>query len=136
MLMSQKAEVSMEFMVFVGILLIFFVFFVGIIGVNNKDIDESTVFKNAKNILEVVTNEINAAARIEGYYREFYIPEKLVNGEDYNITIYPSLRLIKLEWDNGKNLMSNLQTEDVSITTITPGLHKIKNQGGMIIIES
>jgi len=135
MLKLQKAEASAEFMVFIGILLLFFVFFVGITGVSNKDIDESTVFTNAKNILDTVTNEINTAARIEGYYREFYIPEKLSNGESYSVTIYPSLRLVKIEWSEGKNLISNLITQDVQ-GEIKPGKNKIKNDGGMVIIES
>ena len=136
MLTSLKAEVSTEFMVFIGILLVFFVFFVGIIGVKNMDIDESTVFTNAQGILDIVANEINTAARIEGYYREFYIPEKLVSGDIYNITIYKDLRLVKIEWDYGKNVMSNIQTENVSVTNVNPGTIKIRNEGGMVIIES
>jgi len=136
MLTSLKAEVSTEFMVFIGILLVFFVFFVGIVGVQNMDISESTVFTNARNILDIVTNEINTASRIEGYYREFYIPEKLSNGEVYNITIYKDLRLVKIEWESGKNLMSNIQTENVSVTNVNSGTIKIRNEGGMVIIES
>jgi len=136
MLTLLKAEVSTEFMVFIGILLVFFVFFVGIVGVKNMDISESTVFTNARNILDTVTNEINTASRIEGYYREFYIPEKLVSGEVYNITIYKDLRLVKIEWESGKNLMSNIQTENVSVTNVNSGTIKIRNEGGMVIIES
>jgi len=131
----QKAEVSTEFMVFIGILLVFFVFFVGIVGISNKDIDESTVFTNARNILNTVTGEINSASKIEGYYREFYIPEKLVDGEDYNITIYNDLRMIKIEWNQGKNLMSNIQTNNTK-GNISAGTNTIRNQGGVITIES
>jgi hypothetical protein len=134
MSISQKAEVSTEFMVFIGILLVFFVFFVGIIGVNNRDIDESTVFANARNILGTVTNEINTATRIEGYYREFYIPEKLVNGDDYNITIYTNLRMVKIEWNEGKNLMNNIQTENIQ-GNITTGTNKIKRENGIVKIN-
>jgi len=131
---SHKAEVSTEFMVFIGILLVFFVFFVGVVGVNNRDINESTVFTSAGNILDTVTGEINTASRIEGYYREFYIPEKLADGEDYNITIYNDLRMIKIEWDQGKNLMSNIQTNNTQ-GNITGGTNTIRRENGMVKIN-
>jgi len=134
MLTLQKAEVSTEFMIFIGILLVFFVFFTGIIGVNNIDIDESTVYTNARNILDTVTNEINTATRIEGYYREFYIPEKLVSGDEYNITIYTSLRMVKIEWDGMKNLMNNIQTENIQ-GNVTPGINKIQRENGIVKIN-
>ena len=134
MLTLQKAEASIEFVIFIGILLVFFVFFIGISGVKLRDIDESTVFKNAENILNVITNEINTASRIEGYYREFYIPEKLVNGNDYNITIYKDLRMVKIEWNEGKNLMSNIQTNKTQ-GNITAGINKIKREDGMVKIN-
>jgi hypothetical protein len=134
MLTLQKAEVSTEFMIFIGILLVFFVFFTGIIGVNNIDIYESTVFTNARNILDTVTNEINTATRIEGYYREFYIPEKLVSGDEYNITIYKSLRMVKIEWNGMKNLMNNIQTENIQ-GNVTPGINKIQRENGIVKIN-
>jgi hypothetical protein len=130
----QKAEVSTEFMVFIGILLVFFVFFVGIVGVNNRDIDESTVFTSAGNILDTVTSEINTASRIEGYYREFYIPEKLADGEDYNITIYNDLRMVEINWTQGKNLMSNIQTNNTE-GNIVPGTNTIRRENGMVKIN-
>jgi hypothetical protein len=134
MLTLRKAEVSTEFMVFIGILLVFFVFFVGIIGANNNDINDSTVFKNAENILNTVTNEINTASRIEGYYRNFFIPEKLIDGENYSITVYEDLRIVKIEWDNGKNVMNNIQTENVE-GNVTPGNNNITRTDGVVKIN-
>jgi hypothetical protein len=134
MLTLRKAEVSTEFMVFIGILLVFFVFFVGIIGANNNDINDSTVFKNAENILNTVTNEINTASRIEGYYRNFFIPEKLIDGENYSITVYEDLRIVKIEWDNGKNIMNNIQTENVE-GNVTPGNNNITRTDGVVKIN-
>ena len=134
MLTSRKAEASTEFMIFIGILLVFFVFFVGIVGVNNKDINESTTFKNAQNILNMVTSEINIASRTEGYYREFYIPEKLEGGESYVITISTNLRLVKIEWNSGKNLMSNIMTENVQ-GNVEPGTNHIRRDNGIVKIN-
>jgi len=134
MLTLRKAEISVEFIIFVGILLIFFVFFFGIIGAKTRDINESTVFANAQSIADKIADEINIATRFEGYYREFYIPQKLVNGNTYSITFYKDLRLVEVKWD-GKNVMSTLVTENIS-GSINLGSNKIRNEGGVIIIES
>jgi hypothetical protein len=134
MLTLRKAEISIEFIIFIGILLIFSVFFIGIIGANVNDINESTIFASATNILDTVTSEINSASRIGGYYREFQIPEKLADGEDYNITIYNDLRMIKIEWDQGKNLMSNIQTNSIQ-GNISAGTNTIKNENGVVKIN-
>lgn len=134
MLTLHKAEISVEFVVFIGILLTFFVFFFGIIGAKTRDINESTVFANAQSIADKIADEINIATRFEGYYREFYIPQKLVNGNTYSITFYKDLRLVEVKWD-GKNVMSTLVTENIS-GSINLGSNKIRNEGGVIIIES
>ena len=135
MSMLLKAEVSTEFMVFFGILLLFFVFFVGIMGINSNDIGESTMFASARNILNTVTNEINTAARIQGYYRKFFIPEKLSNGETYNISYYTNLRMVKIEWGNGENIMANIITDSLN-GNITPGVNVIKNLNGVVNISA
>jgi hypothetical protein len=133
--MLLKAEVSTEFMVFFGILLLFFVFFVGIMGINSNDISESTMFASARNILNMVTNEINTAARIQGYYRKFFIPGKLSNGETYNISYDNNLRMVKIEWNNGKNIMANIITDNLN-GNITPGTNVIKNLNGVVNISA
>lgn len=133
--MSQKAEVSTEFMVFFGILLLFFVFFTGIIGVNSNNIDESTVYASAENILDTVANEINTASRLDGYYREFSIPEKLSDGEDYNITYNTTLGMVRIEWDQGKSIIGNIITSNVT-GNVSGGSNMIKNIDGRVNISA
>jgi hypothetical protein len=135
MLVSQKAEVSIEFITFFGILLLFFAFFVGIIGMNNNDINESTVYKSAENILNTVANEINTASRIEGYHREFFIPENLPDGETYNITYSTSFRMVKIEWDDGRNIIENIETENL-IGNASAGYNRIENLNGEVNISA
>lgn len=134
MLTSRKAEISMEFVIFIGILLGFFVFYFGIIGVKTRDINEATVFTDAKNIADQIAYEINTATKMNGYYREFVIPEKLVDRNGYTVVIDTSVRLVALRW-NGNGVMSNLITDQIS-GNVTPGTNRIRNQGGLIIIES
>jgi hypothetical protein len=134
MLTLRKAEISIEFVIFIGILLIFFIFFFGIIGFKTADINESSVFTNAQNIANKVANEINIASGMEGYYREFSIPEKLVSGDEYLVNINTDYRIVHLTW-NGKSAISNLMTDQIS-GNVTPGTNRIKNEGGVVIIES
>jgi hypothetical protein len=135
MLTLRKAEISIEFIVFIGILLVFSVFFIGIIGANTRDINESTLFTDAQKISDNIANEINTATRMIGYYREFYLPEKLVNGQNYSVEINTNFRLVIVKWNN-KNVMSNIETEKVT-GNVEPGKNnRIKNEGGLIIIES
>ena len=132
---SQKAEISTEFIAFFAIILLFFVFFVGIVGINNRNIGESTVYTSAEKILDVVTNEINTASRIEGYYRDFSIPKNLSDGESYSITYYTNLRIIKIEWGDGKNIFDNIDTNNVT-GNIVAGDNKIKNEYGEVKINA
>lgn len=134
MSMSQKAEVATEFIIFFSILLLFFVFFVGIIGVNSSNISESTVFASAGKILDTVKNEINTASRIEGYYKKFYIPENLPNGNTYNITYNATLGMIEIEWDEGKNLIGNIITSNIT-GNVSTGYNIIKNIEGKVNIN-
>jgi uncharacterized protein (UPF0333 family) len=133
MLTSRKAEISIEFVVFIGILLVFFIFFFGIIGFKTADINESSLYTNAQNIANVIANEINIASGMEGYYRKFFIPESLVNGDNYSVNINNDYRIVQLTWD-GRSVASNLMTDQIS-GNITPGNNTIKNEGGVIIIE-
>jgi hypothetical protein len=122
-------------MVFLGMLLLFFIFFIGIVGINTNDIQESTVYASANNILNTVTNEINTASRIEGYNREFSIPESLSDGETYNITVTTNLRIIKIEWNQGKNIIENLFTNNIT-GNVSTGYNRIKNTDGEVIINA
>jgi hypothetical protein len=133
---SHKAEASIEFLVFFGILLVFFVFFLGILSVKNNDINESTVTSSANGILSAVVNEINTASGIDGYHREFSIPNSLANGENYTINLYPSLRMVEIKWSNQRNAISNILTENVT-GAIQPGTTaiKIKSENGVVKIN-
>lgn len=133
MLTSRKSEASIEFMMIIGMLSLFFVAFLGITSESNRDISESTVFAITGNVLGTVVNEINTAASIEGYYREFYIPDT-VSGITYNVTIFPTLRLVKVELADGRNSISNIITGNVA-GNVNPGTNFIENSNGTVRIN-
>jgi hypothetical protein len=132
--MSRRGEVSIEFISLVGLMLSIFVFMVVVIGLKNNDITESMVYSDAQKIADAIASEINTASRIEGYYRDFKIPEKIAGIENYTVNYSTELRFVQVKWGIN-NQMSNIVTSNVS-GTIKPGANRIRNEGGMIIIES
>jgi hypothetical protein len=129
-----KAEASLEFMTFFGILLLFFVFFLGIVGTNNRDIQESTISAKAENVLGTVVEEINTASRIEGYHREFSLPSELPNGNAYTISYNTTLRIVQIMWGSGRNVIRNIVTNNVSGNIVT-GYNRIENLNGKVRIN-
>jgi hypothetical protein len=131
---SRKAEASIEFMVFFGIILLFFVFFLEIVGTNNKDISDSTVYANAADVLNTVVNEINTASRVQGYYREFMLPSKLSGGESYSVTYSTAFRTVSIEWGDKKSVVSNIITNNVT-GSIAAGYNRVENNGWGVSIN-
>jgi hypothetical protein len=134
MLTSRKSEVSVEFLFLIGIILFIFVTVDILVGLRIRDINESSVYLEAQKISQNIANEINIATRIDGYYREFEIPRTLPNGKNYSVHINNDFRLVEIRWD-GKISASRIMTENVS-GSVTPGINRIRNDRGMIIIES
>jgi len=136
MLILRKSEVSTEFISLVGFILIVFVSVLIIVGIRYNDVSESIVFSEAQSTANLIANEINFAASMEGYYREFELPQRLVNNIEYNVSINTDFRFVEVKW-NDKNAVSNIITENVQ-GTVNPGLVKIKikNDEGLVLIES
>ncbi|MBN2203227.1 MAG: hypothetical protein JW700_03525 [Candidatus Aenigmarchaeota archaeon] len=131
---SRKGEMSLEFLVFIGIILVFFVFFFAIIGGKTKEINQATIYSDAQGIADKLSDEIGIAARFEGYYREFSLPQKLVNGENYSITLHMDLRLIEIKWGIN-SVMSTMMTDSIT-GNFSPGINRISNVEGVLVVES
>ena len=130
----QRGEISIEFISLIGIMLIIFTFMIIVIGSKNQDITDTMIYSDAQKIADTIASEINAASRIQGYYREFNLPEKIAGIENYTVDINKQFRFVQVKWQN-KNEVSNIVTENVS-GTVKSGTNRIRNDGGMIVIES
>jgi hypothetical protein len=133
MSISQKGEVSLEFIILVGIILVIFTSMVAVIGIKNQDIRYSSEYESAQEIADAAAAEINTASRIDGYYRVFELPQN-VGSSNYSIEIKNELRMVRVSWENGVR-DSSIMTENVA-GDIMPGLNVIRNSGGVVIIES
>ena len=128
----RKSEVSTEFMALVGFIIVIFISFVIVISLKSQSVSDEILFNDAQKVSDTLASEINFASSIEGYYREFELPQTLQNSVIYNITVDTSFRYVKVAWGIN-NVMSNIITSNVSGIP-KPGLNRIRNNGGAITI--
>lgn len=95
MIKSKSSQSAIEFLILTGFLLFSFtVFFVAIQGNMSDKLKERQEIA-VKNIAVAVQDEINLASQsMDGYYRQFKIPEE-INGKDYEINIIEGLVYLK-----------------------------------------
>jgi len=85
--MNNKAQSAIEFIILVGAVFFFFIAFLFAIQLNIVDKTRENKNLITQELALTVQDEINLAVESsDGYYREFTIPEKLVN-LDYEINI-------------------------------------------------
>jgi hypothetical protein len=130
----RKSEVSTEFMALVGFIIVIFISFVIVISLKNQSVSDQILFTDAQRVSDTLASEINFASSIEGYYREFDLPQSLQSSVSYSISVDNRSRYVKVVW-GAYNVMSNIITGNVS-GTARPGLNTIRNNGGAIRIES
>jgi hypothetical protein len=95
LLNSKRSQSAIEFFILTGFLLFSFtIFFVAIQG-NMEDKLRERQELAIKNVAITVQDEINLASQsMEGYYRQFKIPEN-INGKEYEINATEGLVYVK-----------------------------------------
>ena len=129
----DKAQASVELIVYVSIMLVIF----GIAAVTasdkQKEIYDERVFAAAKNTLNAVVTEIDAAVSVgSGYSHKFSLPYTL-SDVDYSIGVDNQYQTVYIEWSE-KNYSLPLTTSNIN-GSFVKGENKISNRGGMITIE-
>ena len=129
--MLKKHQTASEFLILAGVVIFFFTVFFMAVNENLSDKLRQKQTNSAKEVALTVQDEINLAFEsIDGYYREFKIPED-INGIDFNISITEGL--IYLVTDNGRDAIA-LQTAEVTGQPIK-GINIIKKVGGIIYLN-
>lgn len=127
-MLNKNAQSAIEFVILVGfILFAFTAFFLTIQGNISDELRER---KNLaiKEVALSVQGEINLALEAsEGYYREFKIPERIVN-QDYEINITDERVYVRTK--DGKNAIS-LPVFNVT-GDVQKGTNSIKKESGEI----
>jgi len=82
-----KGQSAMEFMILTGFLLFMFAIILGIVSSNTSSLNRKREIILGEDLVTKVQKEINLAARVlDGYSREFKLPQKL-GSKDYTIAI-------------------------------------------------
>lgn len=89
-------------------------------------------YDDAWMISDQIASEINLALKAgDGYSRIFYIPNKISNSLDYNITV--DNYLVKIGWSDGYT-QSIILTKNAS-GTLLKGQNSIKNLNGNVYVN-
>lgn len=129
--MQKKAQSAIEFIIIVGFVLFFFIMFIGFM--QSQALDKTYEKRNLilKNTLQSVQEEINlASTSVDGYYREFTLPQTILNLE-YEINIIENI--VYANTTNQKHAMA-LPIKNVT-GTINPGTNIIEKENGTVYLN-
>jgi uncharacterized protein (UPF0333 family) len=91
---NLKAQGSMEFLVAISLIILFFILFIYVIGENTFSINKQKREIIMSDILNKAKEELVLAQQMhDGYLRKFIIPEKISNNE-YTINIISNQLII------------------------------------------
>jgi len=128
----MKAQISMEFITFLGIMLIFLVLASYAAITSSRDIATENEIKEARRIASLVVEEINLAVEVgDGYKHRFSLPPLLYGNLNYTVNL--SQRLVRVEW---RDRVYSLPVLAHNITgPVRNGINIIKNVNGAIVFE-
>ncbi len=125
----MKSQASTEFMLLVGGMLFIFAIVMGAVAYNTTVVNRNKFLLVADSVVSKIQKEVNLAARVvDGYVREFTLPEKLLT-KNYSISI------------EGKYVIIHADNQDFwkeipNVTgTITKGINIINKTNGTIYIN-
>ena len=128
---NKLAQSAIEFLILVGAVLFFIIIFIYAVqsNITGKVVEEINIA--IKEIAFTLQDEINLAAEsVDGYYREFKLPEKALN-KDYEISIIDGFVHVKT-FDEKYAL--SLPIQDV-VGQPKVGLNAIKKENGTIYLN-
>lgn len=129
--MNKKLQTSIEFVVMLGFILLFFSVFLLIIQNNMQSKLSEKRNLMFKEVALEVQDEINLALEArDGYKREFEIPDKIAN-QDYDITLIEEM--VYINTTDGKNALA-LPIPGVT-GNVQKGLNTVRKDNGEIFIN-
>lgn len=125
----KKAQTSIELIMMVSFLLIFFVAFIAIIGVEIGDKRNDLTYGKLADLAKFIQQElILAGESSDGYHRTFILPEKVSN-QEYVIQIEGNTLAVK-----GRKYTVPVEIPLFS-GTLDKGANRITKAGGIIYVN-
>jgi hypothetical protein len=129
----MKGQSSVEFMVYIGILLVILSVFLWSSNSLQSRLNEVKIQNEAQQLCDKVAFEINTAVRSgNGYKRNFYMEKNFFGVSDFEINIDDYT--IYLTWDNF-SVISNIITKNITGTVTQGRINTIENRGGIIYVN-
>ncbi len=129
----MKGQTSMEFIIFVGVMLMLFSLASYVAVTSLNDITTESEITGARNVASTLASEINLAKEVgTGYKHTFSLPAYLYSSTNYSINLSDS-RFVRVEWKNRFYLLPTI-AENVTGTAKSDG-NVIKNIDGVIRFE-
>jgi hypothetical protein len=127
----MKAQVSIEYIIFIGIMLVLFTLASYAALSAGRDIAEDNEVSGARQIAALVSQELGISVEVgDGYSHAFILPGSL-NGFNYSVNLTES-RFVSVSWKNKSYILPTL-AENVQ-GSISIGNNTIENNGGVITI--
>jgi len=129
----MKGQSSVEFMVYIGILLVILSVFLWSSNSLQSRLNEVKIQNDAQQLCDKVAFEINTAVRSgNGYKRDFFMEKSFFGVSDFNITV--DYYTVYLTWNNF-SVISNIITKNITGTITEGRINTIENRGGIIYVN-
>ncbi len=126
-----KAQVSVEFLMLVILMVLIFSIYVPFLWRQQLEIEEENEYLVGEKIASSIKNEVETAVMFgSGYRRNFTLPEDIF-GSDYTISI--DNKILRIRWKN-KGTEEYLIAHQISGSP-KPGKNIILNQEGVIVFS-
>ena len=136
---KSKSQITVDFIITISIALIIFLAVFVIADKRNSILDSTREMIYAKQEADKAALEINSVILAgSGTNKSVFLPETLKGGSPYNITIYPSLRIVNIDYYfNGekRNYQAGILTSNASSISGINGTIRLSNINEAVIIE-
>src|SRR3989338_6726009 len=136
---KAKSQITADFIITISIALVIFLAVFAIADKRNNMLDSTRERLYAKQEADKAALEINSVflAGI-GTNKSVFLPATLKGGSPYNITVYPSLRIVNIDYYfNGekRNYQAGILTFNASSISGINGTIRLSNINEAVIIE-
>lgn len=136
---KAKSQIAADFIITISIALVIFLAVFGVADRKNNMLDSFRAGLYAKQEADRTALEINSVFLAgSGTNKSVFLPATLKDESPYNITVYPSSRIVNIDYyfNGGKrNYQAGIMTSNISSISGINGTIRLSNINEAIIIE-
>ncbi|MAG47607.1 hypothetical protein CL617_03300 [archaeon] len=125
---NRKAQITVELILISVVALILLLYIFNIFNTEIRELNVKKIEFNAREVGDKFANGINSAFLLgDGAHVNVDLPNKLIKNLNYDITIFPSAHIVKIEWNEnfynvplitGNINNTNIQDKDINFTNV------------------